>query len=46
MAAAFGDRDKAQLSQLLTDCGLSPTVRGETLGIDEFARLSNALGRK
>ena len=46
LAAAFGDRDKAQLSQLLTDCGLSPTVRGETLGIDEFARLSNALGRK
>ena len=46
LAAAFGDRDKAALSQLLTDCGLSPNVRGETLGIDEFARLSNALGRK
>ena len=46
LAAGFGDRDKAQLAQLLTDCSLSPNVRGETLGIDEFARLSNALGRK
>lgn len=46
LAAAFSDRDKAALSQLLTDCGLSPNVRGETLGIDEFSRLSNALGRK
>ena len=44
LTAAFGSRlSKAELLTLLTDCGFSATVRGETLGLAEFARLSNAL---
>lgn len=43
LAAGFPELDKARLEQLLEDCGLSPSVRGETLGIAEFAALSNAL---
>lgn len=44
LASAFGSRlNKSQLSAALEACGLSPSVRGETLGIVEFARLSDCL---
>lgn len=44
LASAFGSRlNKSQLSAALEACGLSPSVRGETLGIAEFARLSDCL---
>ena len=44
LAAAFGSRlSKTELLTLLENCGFSATVRGETLGLAEFARLSNAL---
>lgn len=33
---------KEQVTQVLTDCGFSPTVRGETLSLAEFAKLANA----
>ncbi len=44
LVSAFGSRkNKAELLALLEDCGFSTTVRGETLGLEEFALLSNRL---
>ena len=34
---------KEQIAQAISDCGLDEKVRGETLGIAEFARLSDRL---
>ena len=34
---------KERLTEIVTACGLSPTVRGERLTLEDFARLSNAL---
>ena len=34
---------KDELTAALESCGISPTVRGETLGLPEFAALSDAL---
>ena len=34
------------LSDLLTGCGLAPSVRGETLDIPAFARIANALSAR
>ncbi len=46
LTAAFGARlDKRELSLLLERCGLPADVRGERLGIPEFAALSSALRR-
>lgn len=45
LSAAYGSRfSKEQLRQILSDCGLPETVRGERLGLDEFAALARALG--
>ena len=46
LSSAFGGQlPKPELLNLLESCGFSATVRGETLGLEEFARLSNALYR-
>ena len=34
---------KVTLTDIVTACGLEPTVRGERLGLEEYARLSDAL---
>ncbi len=34
---------KEQLAAIVAACGLPPTVRGETLGLQEYARLSDTL---
>ena len=34
---------KEQLTEVIVSCGLSPTVRGEKLTLEEYARLTNAL---
>lgn len=44
LSAVFGNLGKEQLTQILTDCGFAPTVRGETLSLEEFARLADAIG--
>lgn len=44
LAAVFGNLSKAQLTQIIEDCGFAATVRGETLSIPEFARLADAIG--
>lgn len=43
LAAAFGNLSKAELTEILTGCGFAANVRGETLSIPEFARLSDAI---
>ncbi len=43
LAAAFGNLSKAELTDILTGCGFAANVRGETLSIPEFARLSDAI---
>ncbi len=44
LAAAYGCRfSKDELRRIILDCGLSETVRGERLGLDEFAALAKAL---
>lgn len=35
-----------EAAQLLTDCGLDPKVRGEALGLDEFAAISDRISEK
>ena len=37
---------KDALTQAVVDAGLEPTVRGEKLGLEEFARLAHALARR
>lgn len=44
LAAAYGDRfDKAALARIIVGLGLPEDVRGERLGIPEFAALAKAL---
>ena len=45
LAAGFPALGKERLGALLHDCGLPENVRGETLGIPEFAAIANALAR-
>lgn len=44
LTTAFGSQiPKEKLQQIILDCGLEATVRGERLGIPEFAALSKAI---
>jgi 16S rRNA (adenine1518-N6/adenine1519-N6)-dimethyltransferase len=43
LMTAFGALGKDKLAQLVVSCGLDANVRGERLGLEEFARLSDAL---
>ena len=38
-----GKLSKERLQDIITGCGFAPLVRGETLSLDDFLRLSNAL---
>jgi 16S rRNA (adenine1518-N6/adenine1519-N6)-dimethyltransferase len=42
-AKFFRKENKSELEQLLQSCGIDPSRRGETLSMEEYARLSNAL---
>ena len=44
LSAVFGNLGKERLTQILADCGFAPNVRGETLSLEEFARLADAVG--
>ncbi len=44
LESAFAGLDKKALREIVTGCGFSELVRGETLGIPEFLTLSRALG--
>ncbi len=44
LCTAFGSRlGKEGVAEAVAACGLSPTVRGETLGMEEFATLADSL---
>ena len=44
LSAVYGSRfSKDQLRQIITECGLPETVRGERLGLEQFAVLAKAL---
>lgn len=45
LSAAF-PLSKEDLAQVLSECGLDAKVRGETLGIPEFARIAEKIGEK
>ncbi|MBR5479964.1 MAG: 16S rRNA (adenine(1518)-N(6)/adenine(1519)-N(6))-dimethyltransferase RsmA [Clostridia bacterium] len=47
LTSAFGsDFTKAELAEILTEVGISPGVRGETLSISQFADIANMLYKR
>lgn len=46
LSAGFGEFSKTELTELLESVGISSSVRGETLGIAEFAAISNAIAKR
>ena len=38
--------DKSRLSKAISACGFDPRVRGESLSLSDFRRLSDELGRE
>ena len=44
LQSAFGGLGREQLETCIRACGLDPGVRGETLGLAEFAALADAVG--
>ena len=46
LAAGFPELGKAGAKEILTACGLPENVRGETLGIQEFANIANEIYRR
>ena len=44
LSASYGSRfSKEQLRQIILGCGLPETIRGERLGLEQFAQLAKAL---
>ncbi len=43
LSSVFSELSKEQITDIITDCGLSTTVRGEKLTVDEFTTLSDKL---
>ena len=43
LMTTFGALGKEKLTELVVSCGLDANVRGERLGLEEFARLAAAL---
>ena len=43
LGTAFAGCSKAELTQAIVDCGLSPTIRGEALSLADYAALSARL---
>ena len=46
LAAGFPELGKAGAGEVIAACGLPENVRGETLGIPEFATLANEIARR
>ena len=46
LSSGFPELGKAGAAEVLESCGLSPTVRGETLYIPTFAAIANAIGKR
>ena len=46
LASGFPELGKAGAAEVIAACGFPENVRGETLGIPEFARLANEIARR
>ena len=46
LASGFRELGKAGAGEVLEACGFAPSVRGETLGIPEFAKIANEIARR
>jgi 16S rRNA (adenine1518-N6/adenine1519-N6)-dimethyltransferase len=46
LASGFPELGKTGAKEVLEACDLPENVRGETLGIPEFARIANEIGRR
>ena len=46
LVAGFPALGKQGAGDVIAACGLAPNVRGETLGIDEFAKIANEIFRR
>ena len=46
LASGFPELGKAGAGEILESCGLPVTVRGETLDIEQFAKIANAIYRR
>ena len=43
LAAGFPHLGKERIAEIIADCGLPATVRGETLSIEQFAQIANQI---
>ena len=46
LAAGFPELGKSGAAEVIAACGFAPNVRGETLSIEQFATLANAIARR
>ena len=46
LASGFPELGKVGAGEVLEACGFAPSVRGETLGIAEFAKIANEINRR
>ena len=46
LASGFPELGKAGAAEVIAACGFDENVRGETLGIPEFARIANAIAQR
>ena len=46
LASGFPELGKAGAAEVITQCGFDENVRGETLGIPEFAAIANAIAER
>ena len=46
LASGFPELGKTGAAEVIAECGFDANVRGETLGIPEFAKLANAITRR
>jgi 16S rRNA (adenine1518-N6/adenine1519-N6)-dimethyltransferase len=46
LASGFPELGKTGAEEVIRACGLEENVRGETLGIDQFARIANEIRRR
>lgn len=46
LSAVFSDISKEDITEIIVSCGHEPTIRGEKLSVEDFARLSDELYKK
>ncbi len=46
LAAGFGELSKAELTDIIVECGHSPDIRGERLTVEAFCELSDRITKK